>query len=89
MLLTTVDKSVDIQFSLREHVYVMDCDARKCTKCRRPCVGHIGPTGPHCSLTPVPEWDLSFNDDNSVKTATSEPGEVAVVHKKLDSIRQI
>ena len=68
-------------------------EPRKCTKCRRPCTGHIGPTGPHCSLTPVPEWDQSFIDDDELlkdatsgpsEQATSGPSEVSVVHKKLD-----
>jgi hypothetical protein len=65
---------------------MLDREPRKCTKCRRPCVGHIGPTGPHCSLTPVPEWDLSFQEEESPKAATSESGEITFVHRKLDAL---
>jgi hypothetical protein len=28
---------------------------RKCSNCRRPCSGHVGPTGPACMLSPVKE----------------------------------
>jgi hypothetical protein len=48
---------------------------RKCTHCHRACSGHVGPTGPHCGLTPLEEA-LSLKDDLGFEKTGAGGGKV-------------
>ena len=54
---------------------------RKCSTCRRPVSGHIGPNGQLCSLTPLKET-LEDGDESF------EDSEVSVTDKKLDALSE-
>ena len=51
---------------------------KRCSKCRRPCSGHIGPYGPRCSAKPADESaDIDADDDD----VDEQPEASAVRHE--------
>ena len=58
---------------------------RRCTVCKRLCSGHVGPTGPHCSLTPLKDQEILDLDSENSKSSGAEGGG-SVVEAKLDSL---